>query len=74
MKYNYNKLRGKIKEVFGTQQELCKQLHCSERTLSYKLSNKLSWKQNEILNVIQLLGLDIEDIPKYFFDYEVQNI
>ena len=65
---------GKIKEVFGTQQELCKQLHCSERTLSYKLSNKLRWKQDEILNVIQLLGLDIEDIPKYFFDYEVQNI
>ena len=24
--------------------------------------------------VIQLLGLNIEDIPKYFFDYEVQNI
>lgn len=74
MEYNYNKLRGKIKEVFGTQQEFCKHLQCSERTLSYKLSNKICWRQNEILKTVQLLGLGIEDIPVYFFNYKVQNI
>ena len=73
MEYNYNKLRGRIKEVFGTQQEFCKQLQCTEKTLSFKLSNKRSWKQDEILAITNLLGLKVEDIPIYFFNCKVQN-
>ena len=69
LKYNYQKLRGRIKEICGTQQEFASKINCSERTLSHKLSGKIDWKQSEIVKAIEILELTIHDIPVYFFTY-----
>lgn len=74
MAFNYNKLKGKIVEIFGNQIEFAKAMNLSEKTLSLKMNGKVSWKQNEIVKAISLLGLTKDDIQEYFFTIEVQNI
>jgi DNA-binding XRE family transcriptional regulator len=74
MAFNYNKLRGKIIEKFGTQGRFAKVLGVSERTLSLKLNNKIFFTQDEISKSSELLSIDSDKIQVYFFEKEVQNI
>lgn len=67
MSFNYSKLMGKIVEVFGTQLRFSEAMGLSERTISLKLNSKVEWKQSEINKACSLLGIDISDIPAYFF-------
>lgn len=41
--YDYRKLRGRIKEKFGTQSEFSKKLGLSEVSVSNKLNNIVDW-------------------------------
>lgn len=74
MAFDYNKLRGKIVEKYGSQAEFAKAMDWSERTLSKKINGKISWKQTDICRAIKLLGLSESDIQEYFFSMKVQNI
>ena len=72
MAFNYNKLKGRIIEIFGSQYEFAKAMNWSEKTLSLKLNGKVPWKQNDILKAVSLLKLTENDIQEYFFTLEVQ--
>ncbi|WP_195264066.1 DUF739 family protein [Clostridium sp. 1001275B_160808_H3] len=72
MAFNYDKLRGKIVEKFGTQGNLARALGVSERTLSLKLNNKIFFSQDEITKISQLLNITLEEIQDYFFKQKVQ--
>ena len=48
MAFDYSKLRGKIKEVFGTQDKFAKALGISRATLSLKLNNISEFTQQEM--------------------------
>ena len=74
MAFNYNKLRGRIVEIYGSQTEFSKAMQWSERTLSLKMNGKIPWKQTDIVTAVRLLGLSDSDIQEYFFAVEVQNI
>jgi hypothetical protein len=74
MAFNYNKLRGRIIEKFGTQGRLAKSLGVSERTLSLKLNNRIFFTQDEIIKISELLNIDSDKIQVYFFEKEVQVI
>lgn len=67
-KYNYNKLLGKIKELYGTQERFAKELGIGRVSLSQRLNNKLEFTQNEILLGCRLLDISKDDIPIYFFE------
>lgn len=41
--YDYRKLRGRIKEKFGTQAEFSKNIGLSEVSVSNKLNNVVDW-------------------------------
>lgn len=71
--FNYGKLRGRIVEIFGTQQEFAKKMEWSEHTLSKKLTNKVGWKQKEIVKAIELLKLSLDNVKEYFFTFNVQK-
>jgi len=71
--FNYNKLRGRIVELFGSQTEFAKAMKWSERTLSLKLNGKISWKQTDIVKAVELLKLTDNDISEYFFTLKVQK-
>jgi hypothetical protein len=74
MAFNYNKLKGRIVEIFGTQGKFAEAMKWSERTLCLKLSGERDWKQKDILKAISLLLLTEDDIQEYFFTMKVQNI
>ena len=74
MAFNYNKLRGRIVEVFGSQSEFSRAMGWSERTMSLKMTGKVPWKQADICKAVELLGLNETDIPVYFFTTDVQEI
>jgi transcriptional regulator with XRE-family HTH domain len=73
MAFNYNKLRGRIVERFGTQSAFAKALGVSERTLSLKLNGKIYFAQDEIVLAAELLKISEPDIQIYFFTQEVQR-
>ena len=72
MAFNYDKLRGRIVEKFGTQGRFAKALGVSERTLSLKLNNKIFFSQDEIAKISKLLNITLDEIQDYFFMSKVQ--
>lgn len=73
MMFNYDKLKGRIVEKFGTQMAFSKALGVSERTLSLKLNNRIFFTQDEISKCSNLLDISMSDIQDYFFTQKVQN-
>lgn len=67
MSYDYSKLLGKIKEVYGTQEIFAKQLGISRTSLNQRLTGKLEFSQNEISKSMKLLGEPYTEIDRYFF-------
>lgn len=64
---NESKLRGSIREKFGTQEAFADAIGMSHTTLSAKLNGKSEWKRQEIEDACRLLGISAEEIPLYFF-------
>lgn len=71
--FDYSKLRGKIKEVFGTEGNFAKALLLSSTALSQKLNNVVPFTQHEINRACDLLGIPLEFIPVYFFTEKVKS-
>lgn len=69
--FDYNKLRGRIREVFGTQEEFGKAIGLSNTSISAKLNNKVEWSQHEINKAVDALGLSDNEIFAYFFTEKV---
>lgn len=62
--YDYRKLRGRIKEKFGTQSEFSKKLGLSEVSVSNKLNNIVDWGQEEMENAISILEIPNTDTER----------
>ena len=73
MKFDYSKLRGRIREKFGTQDNFAKALEIGRVSLSQRLNNHLEFTQEEINNACELLEINKNDIAKYFFTTKVQK-
>ena len=69
MEFNYSKLKGRIKEKYGTQENFAKAIGKTQTTTSFKINGKASWNQDEIVKAIEVLGLSKDDIVEYFFNY-----
>lgn len=67
MAFNYSKLRGKIKEVYGTQEAFAIGMTMSRSSLSQKLNNNVEFTQDEIRLACKLLGIPNSDIGTIFF-------
>lgn len=72
MEFDYSALLGKIVEKFGTRRNFALAIGLSERSLSLKLNNKVSWKDIEIMKSIELLEIDKENISLFFLKPKVQ--
>lgn len=71
-RYNYDKLNGKIKEVFGTQENFANAIGCSATSINYKLNNKSKFTQDEISKSVSALKILPEEISVYFFTEKVE--
>lgn len=72
MSFEYSKLRGKIKEVFNTQEAFAEAMEMSTTSISAKLNNKVTWSQKEIDKASEVLSIPKDKIPIYFFTPKVQ--
>lgn len=74
IKYDFNKLKGKIKEVFGTQNEFAEAMKMAPNTLSAKLNNQFDFTSKEITSAIELLKIDsAKEAWEIFFTAEVEK-
>lgn len=74
MKYNFDKLKGKIKEIFDTQNEFANAMGMAPNTLSCKLNNQSEFSSNEISRAIDLLHIEsAEEAWNIFFTKEVEK-
>lgn len=71
--FNYDKLRGRIKERLGTQDRFAKEIGIGRVSLSQRLNNQLEFSAGEMLKSAQVLEFPLMDIPIYFFTEEVQK-
>ena len=72
VKFDYSKLKGRIREIFDTQSAFADAMGISAITLSAKLNNKVQWKSSEIDKACELLKIAKEEIPIYFFTPKVE--
>ena len=66
MPYDYRKLRGRIREKFGTQAEFSRNIGLSEVSVSNKLNNVVDWGQDEMESAIVALDIPFSDIHSFF--------
>ncbi len=67
IQYDYSKLKGRIKEVCGTQDALASRIGLGRVTLSQRLNNISNFPQGEIAKMTKELNIPNEEIPVYFF-------
>ncbi len=68
---NYAKLRGKIREIFGTQEAFAKAIGLSKSGVSMRLNGKVNWTAEEIERAKEALNFSAEEIGTYFFTRKV---
>lgn len=65
--FDYSKLYGKIKEVFGTQEAFAEAMEMSRTAINARLKQTVEWKSPEIVKACELLGIPLADSHEYFF-------
>ena len=65
--FDYSELRGIIRAKFGTQENYAKAIGISTTSLHERLSNKVPFRQTEIVRTKQLLNLSVERLAEIFF-------
>ena len=63
----FNKLEGKIVEVFGTKANFAVAMELSQTTMVAKLKGRIDWKRNEMRKACELLGIPFTKLIEYFF-------
>lgn len=64
----YRKLKGKIKEVFDTQEAFAKAMGMGKATLAQRLNGSVEWKVSEIAKACDLLHIPLTEAHVYFFN------
>ena len=67
MEFNYNKLRGRIVEICGSQSAFAQKVGQSEQIITAKLAGRSSFTQGNIVSWCKVLDIDQNDIGSYFF-------
>lgn len=71
--FDYSKLRGRIREKFGTYDAVSRKLSYGQTTLSQKLNSKIFFSQRDILELAPVLEISDNEIPEYFFKEKVRK-
>lgn len=63
----YAKLAGLIREKYGSQDAFAKDMGVASSTVSRKITGESDWTRAEIVKAANLLNIDYEQIPVYWF-------
>ena len=73
MEFDYSKLRGRIKEVLGTEGAFAEKLGRSHNYVSNVFIGKSMFTQKDIAKAVEVLAIPIDDIGSYFFTMKVHK-
>ena len=73
MEFDYSKLRGRIREILGSEANFCKAMPMTRSTLSLKLNGKVEFTQSEIVAAMEVLQLPMSAIGEYFFKEKLRK-
>lgn len=73
MKSNYNKLIGRMIWKFGSRGKAAAALGMSRTSLSLRLNGHADFSRCDILNACRVLDITRDEIPDYFFDFDVEQ-
>lgn len=68
---SYAKLRGRIKEFFGTEKAFAEAMGMCRAAISNRLNGKTPWHTDDICKAKELLQIADEEIALYFFTPKV---
>jgi hypothetical protein len=71
MEFDFSKLLGLITEKYGTRSAFAAAMGMADSAFSNRINNKICFDTVEIYQACQLLGIDAQDIPVYFFTPKV---
>lgn len=72
MDFDFSKLLGRIIEKFGTRSAFATAMDLADSALSNRINNKVPFDAAEIYLACELLGIEPQDIPAYFFTVKVR--
>lgn len=72
-KYDYRKLRGRIREKCGTQEKFAKSINRSNPYVSKVLNGQSYFSQNDIDESARALEIPVTEIGVYFFNQKVHK-
>lgn len=67
MNYKYNKLRGRIIEMYGSQTKFANALDTTKISVSNRMTGKTGFSQEDIEKWSHLLEIDQSEYGAYFF-------
>lgn len=67
MKFNFQKLRGKIISEYGSLKNFAKSYGASYQSISMKLNNKVRFSHDDIVKMSKMLSICRDEIGDYFF-------
>lgn len=73
IEFDYSKLRGRIREKYGSYKNLSPKISFSVVSLSNKLNNKTYFDSSEILELAEALGIEDVELNVYFFNLKVRK-
>jgi len=69
--FNHNKLRGRIREVLGTESEYSKVIGKSLTSTSKRLNGEIQFDAIDIKKSVEALNIKVDEISEYFFTLKV---
>ena len=74
MGFVYNKLRGRIVEMYGTQERFAEAIGLSNVSVSKKMTGQTQFSQNDIALWCEKLEIPLSDAGLYFFYTGSSNV
>lgn len=65
--YDFSKLRGRIKEIFGTEYAFADAMGYNRSTISAKLNQQSEWTRADMDKACTLLNIQFSEVGLYFF-------
>lgn len=70
-KFDRSKLRGRMAEKGISQRKMAATMGITLQSLSRKMSNKTRFSTDDIIQISEILGIEPEEIGRYFFTQTV---
>lgn len=68
---NFAKIRGRIREIFGTEKVFAEKMGMTTVALSNRLNGKIDFTMGEANKMKELLDIEDQEITSYFFTAKV---